>query len=411
MKEAYLMKGKVGIALALSLALLVHMASASCMTSTQVTTSNMNQPMNRIILDWMEPNLPQMEVPQTTYTYDDPYLSYQWAITQTNTDLAWEAVTEYSSVVVAVIDTGVDYTHEDLVNRVLAEEGYDFVNEDSDAMDDNGHGTHVAGIIAAEANNGVGIAGIVGELNVSILPIKALDADGVGETEDIVSAILYAVDYGVDVINLSIGSNVVTRELRSAIEQAISANIFVVVAAGNDSSQCTTTSLASLDGVFTVAASDEEDSLAYFSNYGSAIDAYAPGVEILSTYLDNQYAYQDGTSMAAPIVSGAAALLLAQEPDLTVEELTDLLSNTDSTVEEPQQSTQLQQATQQQIIQIPNNTIGLTPNQQTTPTPSNQNFFIRSFVQNGSSFYQGVNQISYSSLCTTIDIYQALMAL
>lgn len=319
---------------ALALSFLGSSALAYGESTDTYETYNLNQPINRIIFDRDEPmkNMPTAtETTEGSDYYNDPYLSYQWAITETNAEEAWENATENYAVVVAVIDTGVDYTHEDLENRVLWELGYDFVNDDSDAMDDNGHGTHVSGIIAAEANNGLGISGIAGELDVSILPIKALDADGVGETEDIVSAIYYAVEMDVDIINLSLGANTVTPDIRKAIETAVAADIFIVVAAGNDSSMCSSTSLAALDGVFTVAASEEDGTLAYFSNYGSYIDGYAPGTEILSTYLNNEYAYQDGTSMAAPMVSGAAAILLSQNPDLTVDELTALLSDSEDT--------------------------------------------------------------------------------
>lgn len=337
------MKRLLGVLLAICFC--TSLVSATVVEDVQAYAGN--QPINREMLDRVQ--TPNTQLSQTDYLYNDPYLSYQWAITQTSADLAWDVMEQEASIVVAVVDSGVDYTHEDLENRVLVELGYDFVNDDDDPMDDNGHGTHVSGIIAAEADNGVGIAGMVGALDVSILPVKVLDADGAGETADIAAGILYAVDKEVDIINLSLGADVITPDVRQAIETALEADIFVVVASGNDGTVCAPLSLANLDGVFTVAAATESDTVADFSNYGDCIDAYAPGEDILSTYLNNQYAYQDGTSMAAPIVTGAAAILLAQNPDLTNAELTALLSNTQTTTQTTQETNQqtTQQTTQQ----------------------------------------------------------------
>lgn len=376
--------------------------------STQWTALQGNQPMNRELLDRNQP-VPEQSQPENQQEsqtesrdayYNDPYLSLQWGVTQTNADLAWAQVEQEASVVVAVVDTGVDYTHEDLENRVLVDLGYDFVNDDDDPMDDNGHGTHVSGIIAAEANNGVGIAGIAGDLDVSILPVKVLNADGEGTTATISAGILYAVEMGADIINLSVGADVISNDVRSAIETALAADIFVVVAAGNDGTQCAPLSLANLDGVFTVAAASDDSTVAYFSNYGDCIDAYAPGEDILSTYLDNQYAYQDGTSMAAPIVSGAAAVLLAQDADLTVAELTALLSNDETSTT----TTTTPQTNTPQTSPVQTVPVLISP-----MMPMMPNVSVRSFVPIG-----GVNAMFYTSYsntqsCTCIDIYQSLL--
>ncbi|MFI3312962.1 MAG: S8 family serine peptidase [Eubacteriales bacterium] len=383
------------ISFALALGLTVTMAGATCVEDmdTAVQTYGMPQPINREILqrDQMPTQQPQNgQAVESQSVYNDPYLSYQWAITETGADLTWEAVSQDgASIVVAVVDSGVDYTHEDLENRVLVDLGYDFVNDDDDPMDDNGHGTHVSGIIAAEADNGVGIAGMAGTLDVSILPIKVLNSEGAGETADITAGILYAVDMGVDVLNLSLGADVITPDVRDAIETALEADIFVVVAAGNDGTVCAPLSLANLNGVFTVAAATESNTVADFSNYGDCIDGYAPGEDILSTYLDNQYAYQDGTSMAAPIVSGAAAVILSQNSDLTNAELTSLLSTTATSTTSN--------------VQTVNNT-PMAPNVQTKPIsmPTMRSQALQMLIQ--------YSPMSFNTMtCTTVNVYEALM--
>lgn len=321
--EGRIMKKILSIAISFCLIFNLTGASLSYDNMNNSDVFIQNTPSTVTILD-EEEALSQLSSTNNNY-YNDPFYSLQWAISQTYVPLSWVKATKSSSVTVAIIDTGVDYTHDDLKNKVLVDEGYDFANDDSDPMDDHGHGTHVAGIIAAEADNGIGVCGITGKLDVKILPIKALNEKGAGEIVNIISAINYAISKNVDIINLSISTNIVNKDVRLAIQSAIAQDIFVVVAAGNNSTICSTSSLASLDGVFTVGATTDDNTLAYFSNYGSLVDAYAPGVGILSTYIDNQYAYQYGTSMAAPIISGAAAILLSQDPTLTVAELTSLL--------------------------------------------------------------------------------------
>lgn len=399
------MKRILSMLLALSLSASVMSVSAY---DAEVELYDFDQPMNRVMLE--RNDLEQKIEEQPDAYFNDPYYSEQWYISATNSSLAWESLTENNSVIVAVVDTGVDYTHEDLENRVLYELGYDFANDDDDPMDDNGHGTHVSGIIAAEANNGIGITGITGDLDVSILPIKALNSDGTGETEDIAAGILYAVEMGADIINLSLGSNAISSDIRAAIQTALDANVFVVVASGNDSSLCTPTSLANMQGVFTVSAVNEQDVLAYFSNYGDCVDAYAPGVSILSTYLDNEYAYQDGTSMAAPIVSAAAAILLSQNPDLDIEELSSLLSFSNTTTTQNNQQTTVQQNITQQTIIQPNsqiNTKNVINNVFSNYAINNNQMIIPNTTINKTTT---VNQTS-STQCGSINIYNAILSL
>ncbi|WP_317855411.1 S8 family peptidase [Chakrabartyella piscis] len=393
--------------LLLAITLIVGMVGTSSINVSAATVEayHLNQPINREIVDrnQMNQQAPQVE---TNQIYDDPYLSYQWAITETGADLAWESITNDSSVLVAVVDTGVDYSHEDLENRVRVDLGYDFVNNDSDPIDDNGHGTHVSGIIAAEANNGVGISGMAGELDVNIIPIKVLDADGAGETANIAKGILYAVEQGANVINLSLGADVITPEVRSAIETALEANVFVVVAAGNDGTLCAPLSLANIDGVFTVSAATVDNLVAEFSNYGDCIDAYAPGVDVLSTYLDNQYAYQDGTSMAAPVVSGAAAILLSENADLTVAELTELLRDDTAAIPVPT-TPNTQTAMQNTQVATPNTPPTLQPIAriqavQNTPMTNMP-------VNNTPVTTQTTMQSSMTTNCNIINVYEVLL--
>lgn len=257
---------------------------------------------------------------------NDPGVQSQWAVSYTNTNHVWPLVEQKDTVYVAVVDSGVDYTHPDLKNRVDLEKGYDFINDDSDPMDDNGHGTHVSGIIAAEMNNGEGIVGVVGTLDVSIIPIKVLDAEGQGQSDIVAKGIEYAVDQGANIINLSLGSPGEDVDIANAIRYAIEKGVFVVAAAGNDNQNSDSYTPSGLDNVYTVGAVNQLKTKARFSNYGNSVEVAAPGVKILSTVLKNQYEAWDGTSMAAPVVSGIASIMLAQKPDISVAELAAILN-------------------------------------------------------------------------------------
>ena len=226
-----------------------------------------------------------------------------------------------TGVTVAVIDTGVDYNHPDLVKKVV--KGYDFVNADNDPMDDFGHGTHVAGIIAAQANNNFGIAGV--SWNAKILAIKVLDSSGSGNDWDVSQGIYAAANNSsVKVINMSLGGAWSQLE-QDAVDYAVNTKgKLLVAAAGNSNTSDTTNAYpAALNQVFpnkvlAVAAHDSTHCRASFSNYGTWVDITAPGVNILSTVPvslptelsgdGSGYNYLDGTSMASPHVAGAAAL-------------------------------------------------------------------------------------------------------
>lgn len=279
-------------------------------------------------VEYIEPNIRMY----ATASIEDPYYSEQWGLDQIQAPAAWEAASGEAQVTVAVVDTGVDYTHPDLKGRVDTANDIDYVNNDRDAKDDEGHGTHVAGIIAAKLNS-QGIAGVAGSRSIKILPLKALDRNGEGDMYDVATAIMDAADLGADVINLSLGAELdsgqkAPRTLTDAVQYAMDKGALVVAAAGNEAANADRYVPASIPGVITVSAVGNNLKLANFSNYGSSVDLSAPGVDILSTYPGGRYAYMSGTSQATPFVSGVAALLKASDSDMSVKELTNRLLET-----------------------------------------------------------------------------------
>ena len=290
---------------------------------------------------------------------NDPSFSQQWSLANTgqnggvsgddiHAEAAWNISTGSRSVVVAVIDTGVDYNNPDLAANIWTNpldtaangydgdgfagdiHGYNFVANNGDVMDDNGHGTHVAGIIGAAGDNGTGVTGI--NWSVSIMPLKFLDASGAGYTSDAIRAINYMTmlrNDGINVVvaNCSWSGSAADPALASAMATAGQAGILFVVAAGNTGTnndaapQYPANYEASLSNVIAVAATNCNDTLASFSCYGPTTVALgAPGVNILSTY-NGGYAYLSGTSMAAPEVAGVAALAWAVDPHATVAQI------------------------------------------------------------------------------------------
>ncbi len=293
---------------------------------------------------------------------DDPLFNDQWALNnsgqnggKTNADikalLAWEKNKGSQSVVVAVLDTGVDYTHPDLVANMWTRpdnvpqytdaelgtyndlHGFNATDNQGDPMDENGHGTHCSGIIGAEGNNGEGIAGI--NWNVSIMPLKFMGRGGFGTTKDAIEAINYAIDrkhkgVNVRVISASWGSTANSKALEDAIRAAGEEGILFVAAAGNDGTSNDRSphypSNYDLPNLISVAALDRNDNLASFSNFGvKTVHIAAPGREILSTWLNDDYREASGTSMATPYVAGVAALIVAEEPKISVEKLREKL--------------------------------------------------------------------------------------
>ncbi|WP_067730226.1 S8 family serine peptidase [Oceanobacillus damuensis] len=252
---------------------------------------------------------------ESTYIPSDPYLDEQWYLEQIDMNIAWDINKGSTDVTIAVLDSGVNANHPDLQGRVLS--GYDFVNEDADASDDNGHGTHVAGIIASN-NDKNGIVGI--DLNAKILPIKVADENGIVSLSAAVSGIYYAIERGADVINMSFGGYQYSSVQEEAIWAASNNEIVLVASAGNDGIGSALYP-ASYAPVINVAASDKNDQPTYFSNYGEFIDITAPGENILSTNYLGGYNFGAGTSFSAPIVSALAGLLKAEHPNWNPNEI------------------------------------------------------------------------------------------
>ncbi|WP_226680787.1 S8 family peptidase [Sutcliffiella horikoshii] len=231
-----------------------------------------------------------------------------------------------SGVKVAVLDTGIDASHEDL--NVAG--GASFVSEEPDALTDgNGHGTHVAGTIAA-VNNNTGVLGV--SYDVDLYAVKVLSAGGSGTLAGIAQGIEWAIDNDMDVINMSLGGSTGSSTLKQASDNAYNSGIVVVAAAGNSGSFFglinTIGYPARYDSVIAVGAVDSNNNRASFSSVGSQLEVMAPGVSINSTLPGNQYGELNGTSMASPHVAGAAALLLAQNPNLTNVEVRERLRST-----------------------------------------------------------------------------------
>ena len=284
---------------------------------------------------------------------DDDYFSLLWGMHNIGQDggtadadidalEAWDITTGSSDIVVAVIDTGVDYNHPDLNDNMWVNpdetlngndddgngyiddiRGWDFFSNDNNPYDQSGHGTHCSGTIAAVGNNGIGVVGV--SWNAKIMPLRFLGPAG-GSTDDAILAIIYATKNGADIMSNSWGGGPHSQSLEDAISAADAAGILFVAAAGNTETDNDVLphypSSYDVLNVVSVAATDRNDALASFSNYGpDSVDLGAPGVYIASTYPRNRYVYMSGTSMAAPHVAGAAALILAQNPEISVADL------------------------------------------------------------------------------------------
>ncbi len=248
-------------------------------------------------------------------TPDDPMFSWEWGLVRVNTVESWGVTLGSPDVPVAVVDTGVDAGHPDLQGQLLP--GYDFVNDDDDPSDDNGHGTAMAGIIAARADNGVGVAGVAPDGRV--MPIKVLGSDGTGYYSTLAEGIVYAVDHGARVVSLSLTGPAPSTTLQNAVDYARAHGVIVVAAAGN-SGDSTAAYPADYDDVVAVAASDVNDRRAWFSSYGPATALAAPGVGVMTTQMGGGYGGSTGTSPATAMTAGTFALLLAANPGLTVDD-------------------------------------------------------------------------------------------
>ncbi|MBL0388782.1 peptidase S8 [Tumebacillus sp. ITR2] len=259
-----------------------------------------------------------VEQPNDTF-----YSSNQWNLPLIKADKAWQLSTGDPDVVIAVVDTGVDLNHPDLQGKLVA--GRNIIAGTDQPQDDNGHGTHCAGIIAARTNNLEGIAGV--NWNSKIMPVKAMNADGSGSVADIADGIAWAADHGADVINLSLGDYEDSDYLHEAIKYAYEKGIVVTAAMGNDGTG-EASYPAAYPEVIGVAANDETNETATFSNYGAHCSVSAPGVSIPSTYPDKRYVALSGTSMASPHVAGVAGLLKSINKNLKPSDIRDILQKT-----------------------------------------------------------------------------------
>ncbi len=275
-----------------------------------------------------------------------------WGMVKINATGAWETTTGSTNVVVAVIDTGIDLTHPDLVSNLWINvveangvagvdddgngkiddlNGWDFVNNDKMPTDDHGHGTHCAGTVGAVGNNGQGVVGVC--WTVRLMALKAGDGMGLLADSDVAEAIRYASDKKANIISASFGGTSASDTARDAITYANSKGILFVAAAGNDSVNNDAVphypSSYDIPNVVSVAATDQNDQLATFSNYGkTSVDLAAPGVSIYSTIPDGKFDAMQGTSMACPHVAGAAALFLSANPTFTPLQVKEALLNT-----------------------------------------------------------------------------------
>ncbi len=284
------------------------------------------------------PNVLYAEPNYIAYAFDtvpdDPKYGSQWGLPQIKAPAAWDITTGGSDVTVAVVDTGIDLGHPDLSCLGKLTSGWDFINNDATPDDDYGHGSHVAGIAAACTNNSIGVAGVA--WGVRLMPVKVLDANGIGSYEDVANGITYAANHGADIINLSLGGSESSTTLADAVQYAYDHGVLIVSAAGNCAQggyQCgnlvnPVMYPAAYPTTLAVAATDSNDNWAYFSEYRPYVDVAAPGVSIYSTWKGGGYASLQGTSMATPYVAGLAALIWSLDPNLTRDQVRAVIQST-----------------------------------------------------------------------------------
>ena len=294
----------------------------------------------------------------SSFTPNDQYYSAQWALKEQGVNIgdAWAKTKGNKSVVVAVVDTGVDYNHPDLIDNMWVNTreipgngiddddngivddiyGANFIDDSGNPYDDNGHGTHVAGIIGAKGNNSIGITGV--NLDTSIIALKFLDRSGRGSLYNAIKAYEYLLELknrgiNIKVVNNSWGGGSYTQSLYDVMNKLAKLGVVLTCAAGNESSNNDSydsfPANFDIDNLISVASTDEDENISQFSNIGSnTVDIAAPGRHILSTYPNNQYASMSGTSMATPYVTGAMALLLGYDKSLNASDAINRLYST-----------------------------------------------------------------------------------
>lgn len=306
----------------------VVIAEPNYMKRTQHLPGSL-KPLRQVL---MTPNDPDFSNPSPLQG-----LPASWGLKQIKAESAWDVTAGDPSVVVAVIDTGVDMSHPDLAANLDTRNALNMVEVGRTVDDDFGHGTHVAGIIAAVGNNGLGSIGLAWKSK--IMPIRVLGVDGTGTTYDTAAAIEHAVARGASVINMSLGSPDRSKIEEQAVSRAIEAGVVVVAAAGNEAGSGNYLEYpACYPGVLSVGAIDPELKRASFSNFNSQVSLVAPGVDILSTIPSRlmpggkgrAVGFLSGTSMASPFVAAAAALVLTVHPNWTPQQVADRLKKSAS---------------------------------------------------------------------------------
>ena len=304
-------------------------------------------------VEFAEPNF----IARVAATPNDAYYKYQYALHNTGQEIgisgspsgksgadikataAWDETKGTAEDIIAIIDSGVDFDHPDIKNKVVSR-GRDLVNNDFDATDDLGHGTFVAGIAAADTNNSEGVAGVA--WNCKILPVKVMDKEGQGDYGWLVEGLIWAADNGADVINLSLGGSDTSESLRQALKYAHDKGIVIAAATGNEGSSVLYPA-AYDEFCLAVAATDYNDAQTSWSNFGPEVDVAAPGDRVLgpvptwywASLGDPEsipYAFGSGTSASTPHVAGLAALVKSSKPWLTADEIMDIIRFTSDDV-------------------------------------------------------------------------------
>jgi subtilisin family serine protease len=269
-------------------------------------------------IEFAEPN----SIAGTGAATNDPYLTngYEWHISKIQAAQGWDFATGNSSTVVAIVDTGVAASHPDLAGKVLA--GYNFYANNTDTSDDYGHGTAVAGAAAAQGNNGVGVVGVA--WNASILPVKISDPTGYATYSNMAKALTYAVDHGARVINISFYGSSSSSTLQNAANYVWNHNGVIFACAGNAGTSSPQYP-AACSTVVAVTNTNSSDAISSSSSYGSWVTLSAPGTAIWTTNRDGSYGGWSGTSFASPVAAGVAALLVAQNPQITNSQIVNVL--------------------------------------------------------------------------------------
>ncbi|MEB3299172.1 MAG: S8 family serine peptidase [Candidatus Sericytochromatia bacterium] len=262
------------------------------------------------------------------FALNDPQAAAQYHLGLTLAEKAWDIQPGKKSVRLAVVDTGIDPKHPDLLPQLDPQVGlYNVFTKDSKVLDNHGHGTHTAGIAAAAANNREGGAGMAP--GVSLMAVQVLDANGGGDSKSIAAGFIYAADQGAKVISASLGIYRSDKVIERALQYALDKDCSIVASAGNNGAENDPVKKPHLPstypGVIEVAATDINDKTAKFSNWGSTVTVAAPGVDIISTLPNGKYGKMSGTSMAAPGAAGVVALIRSQRPNLKQAEVKELL--------------------------------------------------------------------------------------